>query len=165
MPVILGGTCPRNTLSLSNLKGESLNPLRALSTAGSTVVNKRSLTYLKNYQWIDEFITIDVLVDVGPQLLHDVVHPFCPLLVREEYPGRQIITVHPTMNINIENNRKYQGVYSLGNTNIENNINRKSVIGFKKTRGLKRQNTTSCITFKIESHGSWIFSLKSLDTI
>ena len=46
MPVILGGTCPRNTLSLSNLNGESLNPLRALSTAGSTVVNRRSLTYL-----------------------------------------------------------------------------------------------------------------------
>ena len=59
MPVILGGTCPRNTLSLSNLKGESLNPLRALSTAGSTVVNKRSLTYLKNHQYINGLITIN----------------------------------------------------------------------------------------------------------
>ena len=36
-----------------------------------------------------------VLVDVGPQLLHDVVDPLSPLLVREKHPGRQIITVHP----------------------------------------------------------------------
>ena len=37
----------------------------------------------------------NALVYVGPELLHDVVHPLRPLLVREEHPGWQILTVHP----------------------------------------------------------------------
>ena len=39
-----------------------------------------------------------------------------------------------------------------------------AIKNFHKER-FRRQNTTSCITFKIESHGSCIFSLKSLNTI
>ena len=42
-------------------------------------------------------IIVATLVDVGPELLHDVVDPLRPLLVWEEDPGGQIIRVHPAV--------------------------------------------------------------------
>ena len=42
-------------------------------------------------------IIVDALVDVGPELLHDVVDPLRSLLVGEEDPGGQIIRVHPAV--------------------------------------------------------------------